>query len=136
MRFDRVYLNTLVKSFIDRVSPRPSYIPKELDIQSDVRGSQNWQSWSGKVGIYVFVNDKDFLYVGRAMKNTYLGKRIDDGTKINKDVEQSTWNKVINDPLTKIILYVFENENDDYWVAALELYLIDELQTLYNKRRG
>lgn len=92
--------------------------------------------WASKLGVYLFLDERDFLYVGRALRGTRLGKRVWSYCKLDRYKEDSNWGKIIRDPGVKIRLYAFDSENFDYWVAALELFLMNALKPIHNGKRG
>ncbi|MBN2352619.1 MAG: hypothetical protein JXD23_08645 [Spirochaetales bacterium] len=127
-----------VNEFIAKLSPSVGleYEIEELDIEKDVNVKQYSDTWAGKVGVYIFINENGVLYIGRALKSSFFGKRIADNTQKIPNVDLNEWQKEIEDPSTKIILYKFKNEKLDFWAASLEIFLIDHLEPKYNKRRG
>jgi len=130
-------IDSIVLEFLTKINPQPKYTIKELDICKDVRESQDWSDWSDNVGVYVFIEEnKKIHYVGRALRNTLLGARIWAHTQFASYPETNEWGRIIRNKNVKIRLYKFSCTNDDYWVAGLELYLIDKFDPIQNDKRG
>ena len=130
-----------VSAFIKKLEPhqRFDFKIRELDIGRDVRGTSDWSSWAEKVGIYVFIGKDKIHYIGRALKGTNFGKRIADQIAPRGDESAKPWQDIVNSGDTKILLVAFNNIDDDYWAASLEIFLIDafwEQVKEFNKKRG
>lgn len=93
---------------------------------------QREQEWSNKAGIYFFIQDDILKYVGRATPNVGLGRRV--YNQINAFGGTNGWDHVINDDETKCGLIVFHNHDEWYWLAALEVLLIDRFRPEFNYR--
>jgi len=79
------------------------------------------------IGIYVFYNNKEIYYVGRALKNTYFGSRI--ASHMTKK-----WYSKLDKDKTMIRFYIIDSEND-FWLPSLELFLYNTLKPIHNKKR-
>ncbi len=125
-----------VNIFINRINPNPRMSFKEIILNQDYWEGKYWDSWANQIGIYVFINDTEYLYVGRALKNMSFGRRIESHTDKNRFSVANEWGAIIRSPETRILLYSFEDKNEDYWISALELLLFDKFDPKYNVRRG
>ena len=139
MHVQKDKMEGVVNEFFEKIKNKPDYYFEVFDVVEIAKNNDLWIDWPGKTGVYAFANEKEVFYVGRALKGTYLGKRIDENTKVTDDIKQSAWQETIKKPSTKIILCIFKNEKDDFWAASLEIYLFDHFLSeswKFNKRRG
>ena len=113
--------------------------PRLLIVSEINRKGSIWSEWAEKVGIYVFIGKDKIHYIGRALKGTNFGKRIADQITSRDDEGAKPWQDIVNSGDTKILLFAFNNSDDDYWAASLEIFLIDAFWNQvkqFNKRRG
>ncbi|MBN2352088.1 MAG: hypothetical protein JXD23_05910 [Spirochaetales bacterium] len=129
-------LDIIVDGFFSKIIIKPKYSNEDLDIEKNVFGTDDWQPWAGKTGIYVFYDDEKIYYVGRALKNTLLGSRVSSQTNRKLYSKDTEWGKTIRKLDVKIRLYLLNNPEEDYWLAALEIYLIEFFKLEFNARRG
>jgi hypothetical protein len=129
-------LDVIVDDFFAKITTKPKFNKDELDILKNVFGTNNWEPWASKTGIYIFYDDDKIYYVGRALKNTLMGSRINSQTNRKLYSSGSDWGKVIWSPTVKVRLYLLENQEEDYWLAALEIFLIEFFKLEFNARRG
>ncbi|MDN4067391.1 hypothetical protein QYF50_05735 [Paenibacillus vini] len=88
-------------------------------------------SLKNKTGIYYFLQGGKVKYVGRALPTVGIRSRIISQISAFGD---PLWDTVITDENVEIGVVIFE-QNNWYFVSALEHYLIDKLQKpVFNKR--
>jgi len=123
-------LENQVRVFCRRISQLPEpqqYIHQSAELLNpEALRSVSWRTYPG---IYAFESDGRIVYVGRAAKDA-LGTRIWDQVR----PRPGEWHEIVTRPDTRIALYAFRME-DWFWVASLELYLLQIEKPEYNKRR-
>lgn len=117
----RKFVNTLKSFNVD------SYYEHSIgDLRKD---DESWINWKDKPGVYVFIQDGCFKYVGRALTNG-LGSRAYEQINGFGDPD---WDIVIKDDNT-IIGFICLKIDDWFVATALEAYLINLLNPPFNKR--
>jgi excinuclease UvrABC nuclease subunit len=115
--------------FLSRVSGLAIPTSVHVDIR-DLRQTPSWGEWSRKPGVYYFVYHGEVVYVGRAYPSVNVGNRV--GTHIN-DYNNPAWAEVIRDEDTTVGVLSFPVQ-DWHWLAALEVWLIDNPRPKFNMR--
>jgi len=135
----------LRKKFDDTVAAFVGRISGDLQVEihevSVVEGAdepfwKNYGPWASLPGVYAFLDENQFLYVGRALQNTGIGNRVWSHCLPSHYPETTAWGAVIRDPKVTVRICSFQSPEANYWVAALELYLIDKLQPTSNAKTG
>ena len=83
-----------------------------------------------------FFDNERCVYVGRALKNTGIGNRVWSHCYLSHYPGEDGWGGVIRNKEVSIRIYAFDSEEANYWVAGLELYLIDKLEPRDNAKAG
>ena len=124
-------LDQEVESFVASITPPPTIARYDhSSVELEKLGKRNQpSSWCQNPGIYSFWLAGELLYIGRAVKDT-LGMRLWDQVR----PRAGEWRELVLNPDTRVILYAF-GQPDWYWVASLEVLLLDKLnRPLFNKR--
>ena len=119
------YLN----SFVDSLKNINITEVNEISIR-ELRSKKEWEDWSRKIGVYLFIADGKVVYIGRALNS--LGSRVHNQITSLGD---SKWNAIItNDDNTVVVICIEGNMR--YLASALEIYLIDSIKPRprFNKR--
>jgi excinuclease UvrABC nuclease subunit len=123
-------INEALKDFFASINKKILHIMRLYQI-GDIK-SENpdfWSEWENSKGVYYFIKGDTVLYVGRALNS--LGARVKD--QALKDYTGSKWNDVVKDDEVKVGIVALKDD-DWYWAASLETYLIDRLKPQHNKR--
>ena len=121
------------ETFLRRFDTPPVALPlsSAAETITHLRGPDDWpDTWCGKPGIYYFVNNDEVVYIGRAVPSQGLGNRIGTHIAVNDD---SDWGQVVTDGNTRVGMIPFDAD-DWHWLAALEVYLIDDPRPKFNKK--
>jgi hypothetical protein len=87
--------------------------------------------WTGKHGVYYFVMNGEVQYVGKAHSLPLRRRTRQQLKPTGKD-----WDTVAESTDTTIGIIAFDND-EGFWCASLEAYLIDRLWPIpFNKRRS
>jgi hypothetical protein len=131
-------IDDYVAAFIGRISGSLHIEVTEVSVVEDAE-FPHWSAygpWASLPGIYVFKNQSEILYVGRALRNTGVGNRIWSHCYLKHYPDSHGWGAVIRDPAVSVRIYSLDSDEANYWIAGLELYLIDRLQPTCNARTG
>ena len=121
-------IDEAIQSFTDRLGLTDS-IAIVFDRVGTFEKLRAKTAWSGKKGLYLFLNAGMVMYVGRAIGST-LGERLRSQCRSRGD---ERWDKILDHPGTQIKVFVFPDDAW-YWAAALEALLIDRFPCPINKR--
>jgi hypothetical protein len=122
-------LSAMLKGFADSARCISGFSAAEYPIPK-IRSEDSWP-WAGGVGVYYFKNSSGMLYIGRALPGTKLGARVSSHLQPGND----TWDTSISQD--DAILGIIRVPDDQwYFAASLELYLMDGLNPPFNKKRG
>ncbi len=102
----------------------------EFTIEELRKEKSKWNEWENESGIYYFVEEGSIVYIGRALKNTGLGSRVNDQIEAFGNPK---WDRIIKNHQV-IVGIVCINEEMWFMTSSLELYLIDKLKPEFNKR--
>jgi hypothetical protein len=121
------------RKFLDRISGMPVLETREMSIGQLHTSHEVWKNWQQAPGIYCFIRSGVVQYVGRATASVGLGSRVFNQINAFGDPR---WDVVIKDDATVCKVIVFPDD-DWFWLAALELYLIEKLgKPSFNKKAG
>jgi hypothetical protein len=121
-------VDKVIRLFTDRLG-----LTDDIDVVFDRVGTftspQAKTAWSGKKGLYLFLNAGDVMYAGRAIGST-LGERV--GSQC-RSRGSAAWDEILDHPDTQIKVLIFPDDGS-YWAAALEALLIGQFRFPINKR--
>ena len=123
-----------VDSFMSMLKVVPPIKQDSITIeQSKDKSFLRQKVWSESPGIYLFFCQDQLKYVGRATITTGLTNRIYEQATAIGDPK---WDAVISDSNSSVSIFYFRPE-DWYWVASLEVFLIEKFSShLVNKRKA
>jgi hypothetical protein len=116
-------LKSLVSKFFDKI-PSVRQHTEELELaQPELpSGPEPWPAWTRKKGVYYFLDENNcVLYVGKGSTRWGVVYRIKNNLR-----------KCGADAHVRVGLILFDEENW-YWSASLEEFLIDALKPPHNK---
>lgn len=95
--------------------------------------SQSSEQYIYHPGVYVFYQNNGVIKVGRHLINSRKRalEHIRENTK-NDILEMKTLNNI---PDSRILLFNVKDTSDNHWVAALEIYLENELNPISKSKR-
>ncbi|MCH8027574.1 MAG: hypothetical protein IID63_05560 [candidate division Zixibacteria bacterium] len=102
----------------------------EFTLEELRKEKSKWNEWENESGIYYFVEEGSIVYIGRALKNTGLGSRVNDQIEAFGDPK---WDRIIKNNQV-IVGIVCVNEEMWFMTSSLELYLIDKIKPRINSR--
>lgn len=116
-------LKALVNEFLDRI-PSVRRPAEHLELaQSELpSGPEPWPEWTRKKGVYYFLNENNgVIYVGKGSTRWGVVYRIKNNLR------------KIGAAVSVRVGVVLFDEQDWYWAASLEEFLIDALKPPHNK---
>lgn len=128
-----VDLDAALKEFTKRVSELSIAGPTRIPIETlRDKKSTTYGEWAHASGVYFFEQGDTVQYIGRALPGTGLRARVHNQCTSYGDEE---WDRIIkNDTLPTTVGVVYLPEEEWYWAAALEAFLIAKCHPPYNKR--
>jgi hypothetical protein len=116
-------LKSLVNEFLDRIpSVRRPTDDRELAPSELPSGPEPWPDWTRKKGVYYFLDkDNGVIYVGKGSTRWGVVYRIKNNLR-----------KIRADANVRVGVVLFD-EQDWYWAASLEEFLIHALRPRHNK---
>ena len=128
-----VDLDVALKEFVARVSELTIQGPTRFPIGSlRDKKSTTYVEWANASGVYFFEQGDTVQYIGRALRGTGLRARVHNQCTSFGDEK---WDRIIkNESVSTTVGVVYLPENEWYWAAALEAFLIAKCRPPYNKR--
>jgi excinuclease UvrABC nuclease subunit len=125
-------INQTIATFANRVKTTNVSHVQWLSI-SEARDKKKLRSfeWAQSVGIYLFVQDDQLKYVGRALSSTGLLRRVHEQANARGDKK---WDDVIQPDATVVGVLPLTGQ-DEIWAASLEVHLIESFKPTFNMRR-